>query len=333
MNTENVRNFLTLLEKVVSEKSKETSIEETEEGPVLLYNVRSPFDERGEIGYQISLVPEDDDFSVCELVMYVWAEVSDENSTDVGMLLNEINLNIALGSYKFINGSGFVVFTQSIVLNDDPKLVSAVGLIGNTLAEMERTVYRTAGYIARLLDGEKLASVIDSISIEPGLVMGGVWDNEFIEKFSRSFAENGVNVDTRIDDDDGNGILITFNENTQIEDCVVTVEHPSDDCTEVCILLTLFSGLERKKAEDLLTLLPYLNKDLMFGCFAVSLDDGDFIFRYSFTVDEYEDDDEQWKMISGSFTTVVAETEECAELVAPVINGSIPVSELMKTDL
>ncbi len=163
MDTQEIKDLLNILKNAVSGVANHTQIQQTEEGPELLFTVTSPFDEDGETGCRVSLIPNDSGSVTVEMMLFVFSSIDSTMFSDFDILLNAVNERIVYGSYRLFDDQGMIVFVHSLLLNGSESEKTAVTLIGKTLSAMEETVYRTAGVILSYLGGNTLEEIMNEI--------------------------------------------------------------------------------------------------------------------------------------------------------------------------
>ena len=163
MDTNEITEYLKILKNAVSGTAEHTEIQQTEEGPALLFTVASPFDEKGEIGCRIMLLPDDSGCVTVEMMMFLFGNIKSDMFSDLDILLNAVNERIMTGSYRLFDDQGMILFVQSLMLDGSVNEKTAVTLIGKTLSAMEYTVYDTAGVMISYLGGNTLESIMDEL--------------------------------------------------------------------------------------------------------------------------------------------------------------------------
>ena len=163
MQMEAIRQYLDMFRQAVAENTVDAGIEESEEGPVLYCTVKSPFKGQEEIGYQISMLPYADDVFAAEIVMFVFSNIDKDKFRDLNTLINRLNQYIVFGSYRLFEDNGSVMFCQGMMLSEDMQVMKINELMSKTITVMENTVLNTGDYILRLLNGEDIDPVLESV--------------------------------------------------------------------------------------------------------------------------------------------------------------------------
>lgn len=166
MERDAIRQYLRMFMQAVSEHTTGAEIRETEDGPVLICAVRSPFEPESEVGYQISMIPYDGSIVAAEIIILPFTDIDSEIFPELNILINRLNQYIVFGSYRLFEDDGTVMFCQGMTLDDTMDVSKANELIAKTLSVMENTVMNTGNYILRLLEGEDADTVIEDIGRE-----------------------------------------------------------------------------------------------------------------------------------------------------------------------
>lgn len=163
METNEIREFLNILKIAVAGTANQAEIQETEEGPVLICTVSSPFLENDEMGYRISILPCDNGSVTVEIMLFVFNNIDSKLFSGLDVLINSINDRVLSGSYRLFDDNGTILFVQSLQLNSAVSEETAVKLIGKTLSLMENTVCSTGRAILVYLSGGDLGSILNQI--------------------------------------------------------------------------------------------------------------------------------------------------------------------------
>ncbi len=155
MDIGNLKEFMKLLRYGVSENAEEVVIDDTEDGPVLVCTAKSPFIEDSVLEYEISLTPDDNGTIFTEISIALFTGIDNAAFDGLDRLFNMFNdlFSFRPGSYKLIDESGTVMFTQGFLLNETVPEKTAISMIGKTMKVMEDIVYTTGGYILKNLSG------------------------------------------------------------------------------------------------------------------------------------------------------------------------------------
>ena len=159
--------------------------------------------------------------------------------------------------------------------------------------------------------------------------MNKQWDKDFIEQFAQVLTAGGIKA--QVGDIEGTpSVIVEADEDAA--GYTLSIEHPYEDMACIYLLFPMFSRLDGKTANSLISLTRYLNKYLSIGCFVVSARDGDVFFRHSFVIDE-EMDAETLFMLTAETIDICAQTAvEGIDILAPVIAGKTPAAELLNED-
>lgn len=161
--------------------------------------------------------------------------------------------------------------------------------------------------------------------------MSREWDKEFITELGQILEAAGANVTADVIEGDDTLMIEPDGESFPVG-CTVNIVHPTEDSTGVFLLFPLFKELVRKVCDDLYALMRYMNKYLQVGSFAVSAQDGYFCFRHTFIVDDDTDRALLIAMTADTLDIAAATAAMGADIAAPVIEGTTPVSELLNND-
>ena len=116
------------------------------------------------------------------------------------------------------------------------------------------------------------------------------------------------------------------------EDCTVTVEHLTEDTTEICLLITLMTGLDEGQVKDIKKVIGLINKQLRLGCFTVT-DHGALFFEYAFVIDDEQETKNVLASFVASLDTVSLTAAEGKKLLLPLICSEIGTEDFSALDL
>lgn len=166
MDTDAIRQYLGFLKDEFAQTANAADVLESEEGPVLVCTVSSPFDEKAEIGYQVSLHNIDEGFVAAELIIMLFADISEDKRRDIIQLINRLNQFISLGAFRLYEDSGSVMLYQGMVFDEAMQAAKVTELIFSTIQSLESTVTGLGGFIDRALKGEETAKLIAELQKE-----------------------------------------------------------------------------------------------------------------------------------------------------------------------
>ena len=158
-----IREYLEMFRQAVAENTTGTELRETEEGPVLYCSVKSPFEGREDIVYQISMYPYEETFFAAEIIMFVFTDIDRSKYPELNRLINRLNVYFTIGSYRLFEEEGAVMFCHGLMLDDTMQIAKGNELLAKAITVMENTAVNTGGYILRLLNGEDPDSIIADI--------------------------------------------------------------------------------------------------------------------------------------------------------------------------
>ena len=161
MDNDAIREYLRLLMGDLAKQTKGAEIQETEDGPVLLCSVQSPFGSGEEIGFQFEITPLDNGLFVIEVLIFMFGGIDPAKLPDVEKLVAQLNINCDIGSFKTIDEEGFVLYTQGRIFDEelDPALITDT--LGKTVTLMESNAESLGRFIYRCLNGEELEKLLD----------------------------------------------------------------------------------------------------------------------------------------------------------------------------
>ena len=154
MDTQAVKQYLGLLMNAFAENAKSAEIADSDDGPVLIVTVASPFDENAEVAYQIAVQPADEMFGVFEVNIFLFTDIDADRYSDISRLINRLNGYSAFGSFRLFDDNGSVMFCQGMVFPEDMDAVRATELLLKTIEAMEPIAADLGSFIYRALNGE-----------------------------------------------------------------------------------------------------------------------------------------------------------------------------------
>ncbi len=168
MGTDAIRNYLTLLQSVLGDITAGTEIQETEDGPVLLCTVQSPFNSEEEIGYRFEITPIGDGMIVIETMMILFTGIGADKTAGLNRLAAEINNRLSLGSLRIFDAEGSVtlMYSNGSVFDEELDAGTVTKLLGRNVGIMETAAVNAGDYIYRYLNGEDVEALIADIGSE-----------------------------------------------------------------------------------------------------------------------------------------------------------------------
>ncbi len=154
MNTDSIRQYLDMLTNAFTQRANTAEVYESDEGPVLLCTLGSPFDENAEIAYQISLQSIDEGFIAAEIMILMFADISEDKHKDIGILINRLNQFVTLGAFRLFADNGTLMLYQGMIFDEAMQTVKVTELILKTIQRMESTMIALGEFIDRALKGE-----------------------------------------------------------------------------------------------------------------------------------------------------------------------------------
>lgn len=168
MGTDAIRNYLTLLKSVLGDITAGAEIQETEDGPVLLCTVQSPFNSEEEIGYRFEITQIGNGMFVIETMMILFAGVGEDKTEGLNRLAAEINNRLGLGSLRIFDADGAftVIYCNGTVFDEELDTATVTKLLGRNVGIMETAAVNAGDYIYRYLNGESAEALIADIGSE-----------------------------------------------------------------------------------------------------------------------------------------------------------------------
>lgn len=160
MDNDAIRGYLKLLMVSVEDIVNGAEIIETEDGPVLLCSMKSPFSERAEIGYQFEIEPVRDGIFILEVIIFLFSDVDKERFDGVNKLITVLNSGFDIGAFRIFEEGNSVMFTQGMILDEELDASLVTDTLGKTVSLMENTVIEKGKYINRYLNGEDLETLV-----------------------------------------------------------------------------------------------------------------------------------------------------------------------------
>ena len=161
MDINAIREYLKLLMEALAEHTTGAEIQETDEGPVLLCSVSSPFEDEEDIGFRFEVTPLDDGLFVIEIMIVLFGGIDGKLLPGVETIIARLNPNCDIGSFKTLDEGGFVYYTQGMIFDEELDAALITETLGNTVTIMENNVQSMGGLIYRYLKGEELDIILD----------------------------------------------------------------------------------------------------------------------------------------------------------------------------
>ena len=96
MDNDAIRGYLKLLMASVGDVVNGAEIIESEDGPVLLCSVKSPFSDDGEIGCQFEIEPLRGGIIIIEVTIFLFADIEKEKFDGVNRLPSKLKVPLSL---------------------------------------------------------------------------------------------------------------------------------------------------------------------------------------------------------------------------------------------
>ena len=110
------------------------------------------------------------------------------------------------------------------------------------------------------------------------------------------------------------------------EDCTVTEEHLSEDSLELCILITVFSGLDREQTENVTRMTGRLNRFMRLGCFSAI--EGALFLNYTFVLDEEQPAINTLASFFTSLDALCGSAADARQQLLPLVKGELTCQQL-----
>ncbi len=160
-------------------------------------------------------------------------------------------------------------------------------------------------------------------------------NNDFDGSLLKAILEmvSAAEPDTMIADINGKPVLLTeISGDNATEDRNISVTHLTEDCTAVEIMYTVRSGLDVRQCNDILALLPYLNRYLSIGAFGLLEQNGYFYFHYAFAIRKETEVPLILETLAATLTITDATVQEAILLTAPVLRGELTADDRMREE-
>ena len=117
MDNDAIRGYLKLLMASVGDVVNGAEIIESEDGPVLLCSVKSPFSDDGEIGCQFEIEPLRGGIIIIEVTIFLFADIEKEKFGGVNRLIAVLNSGFDIGAFRIFEEGNSVLFTQGMIFD------------------------------------------------------------------------------------------------------------------------------------------------------------------------------------------------------------------------
>ena len=160
MDNDAIRGYLKLLMASIGDVVNGAEIIESEDGPVLLCSVKSPFSDNGEIGCQFEIEPLRGGIIIIEVTIFLFADIEKEKFDGVNRLIAVLNSGFDIGAFRIFEEGNSVLFTQGMILDEELDVSLVTDTLGRTVSLMEATVMNKGKYIDRYLNGEDIETLV-----------------------------------------------------------------------------------------------------------------------------------------------------------------------------
>ncbi len=164
-----VRDYLELLKTHFEPTAKKVSIEETEDGPALIFSTDSLVGRSEETVYNIWFDMSEDTLPSVNLTVVPFPVIPAEKEKNVIRVAETLNLYGLIGHFSVFGPSRALLMRHAFYIDPEMNFGNLTRLIGNSLALMETDAVPAGKHIGRLLDGKASAEeVIAEISADFG---------------------------------------------------------------------------------------------------------------------------------------------------------------------
>ena len=154
MQNENARQYLTALGEAIAPQTIAWGVQETEDGPVLVFTGPSPIDEASTFGYFVTLSSYTDEIVLFELEVTVFTDIDETLFEPLKRAVNAVNNALILGSFYLYEETAEIVYRQGVFFGNDLNTGAATDNIVKTLAVMENGAVNGGAELMKLIKGE-----------------------------------------------------------------------------------------------------------------------------------------------------------------------------------
>lgn len=137
MQNELIREYLTALGKTLAERFTAWTVEDTDEGPILVLTAPLPNDESSQIGYSVALTPVSNDILLYDLIITLFTDVPEKCYDDIRRVTAVLNNCMIIGSFALYEDTAEVVFRNGVFFGAETDVEAATVNILKTLEAME----------------------------------------------------------------------------------------------------------------------------------------------------------------------------------------------------
>ena len=154
MLTEKANEFLEQLGELFADRINGYTIEEQEDGPVLIITAPSPFEEDKEIVYSVQLEDGGNGYVLMQYVMMPFTDIPDDKLDELGRAICYIDPTLSYGNFILAKENNLVFLRQSVILPDDMDMTAALQYSVGNLFLMERIVFDRGNELFGFLNGQ-----------------------------------------------------------------------------------------------------------------------------------------------------------------------------------
>ncbi len=164
MLAKNAPEFLEKLGQLFEENINSYTVEEQDNGPILLMSAPSTFEEGKEMGYSVQIEDGKNGFVLLQFLMMPFTEIPEEKLDEVGQAICYIDPTLSYGNFVLLREGKLVLYRQSAVMSDDLDTLTAAQYSVKSIFLMERTVFSQGEKLYGLINGQVTLDEIKAAS-------------------------------------------------------------------------------------------------------------------------------------------------------------------------
>ncbi len=166
MSENKIKEYLEAIGSLFAEQGFDVTVEEKEDGPVLLMTGPSVLEENGEMAYSVSMESRENGFWLFHLMLIPVMEILPEQFSDMNDAIAVINPTLTMGSYRLLEQGKMILFSQGFLMDGDVALKAVSTYLLRNLYAMERTVGVTGQWLYQLCKGQCTLDEIKAVMTE-----------------------------------------------------------------------------------------------------------------------------------------------------------------------
>ncbi|MBP5463146.1 MAG: hypothetical protein J6Y20_13630 [Lachnospiraceae bacterium] len=167
MDRVGAKEYLAEIAELIEDNIHEATIDNTDDGAVLLMTAASPFAEGEELAYSVSFEEFKADMYIFQIMIFTFTNIPEERFDEVRVIINALNSRISLGGFVLFEESKAVFFNHSFLLDETADAAVAARILLRSIGLMENAVVNAGQWILRLLGGERtVESVLETLGEE-----------------------------------------------------------------------------------------------------------------------------------------------------------------------